>query len=70
MLGRADTGLLQYHGVFDKDGETITETMNVLSPAVRAAHDLMPFMAVFGNETIFREGSFLQATVLPSKIIS
>jgi len=40
---------------FDKDGETITETMLVLSPAVRAAPDLMAFMAVFGTETIFRE---------------
>ena len=35
----------------------MTETMNVtvLSPAVRAAPDLMAFMAVFGTETIFRE---------------
>ena len=40
---------------FGKDGETITETMLVLSPAVRAAPDLMAFMAVFGTETIFRE---------------
>ena len=40
---------------FTKDEEPITETMNVLSPAVRAAPDLMAFMAVFGTDTIFRE---------------
>jgi len=40
---------------FDSDGDVIAETMNVLSPAVRAAPDLMVFMAVFGTETIFRD---------------